>query len=145
MSDINHRGLGQGVSPLASNPNPSPSNLDQDDIMDNDDDTNEVAGCDETDRRMMGIVNNESQTLQSHRDTVEARYAENYNTAARVLQKAPTTFQALKEDQNRLGKEPWAPFKSKNDWELAAFLIKDVSQTATDKFLKLPIVSEQDL
>jgi hypothetical protein len=113
MSEITH--LGQGAFPLASNPNPSPSNLDQDAIMVNDDGMDELAGCDEADissgRLMgyMGIINNEGQVLQSHCDTVdarctEARYAENFNAAdvAHVLQKAPTPFQAFKEDQNRL-------------------------------------------
>jgi hypothetical protein len=42
-----------------------------------------------------------------------------------------------------LGEEPWAPFKTKGDWELAVFLIRELYQTATDKYLKLPIVSRQ--
>jgi hypothetical protein len=160
MSKINRRGLGQGVSPLASNSNPSPPNLDHDTIMADGED--ELAGPDETViPSQLGIklaINHEPELAinhddatdqsQSHRDPVEdniVRYAENYNAAdvAHVLRKSLSPFQALKEDQNRLGEDPWAPFKSESDWGLAAFLIKEVSQTATDKYLKLPIVSGQ--
>ena len=39
------------------------------------------------------------------------------------------------------GDDPWAPFKDKEEWELAQWLITNVGQNATDKYLKLPIVS----
>jgi hypothetical protein len=38
--------------------------------------------------------------------------------------------------------KPWAPFKDMEEWERAQFLIKELTQTAVDKYLKLPIVSE---
>jgi hypothetical protein len=124
------------VLPLASNP----PKLDHDTIADDMD----VTGHGETDISSGRL----SQELQSHRDTVEdntVRYAENYNAAdaAHVLRKSLNPFQAYRANQNRLGEEPWAPFKTKSDWELAVFLIKELSQTATDKYLKLPIVSRQ--
>lgn len=35
---------------------------------------------------------------------------------------------------------PWAPFADQEAWELAQWVITNVGQNATDKFLKLPIV-----
>lgn len=142
MSGLNRQGhgLGQGVPPLASNPN-LPLKLDHDTMAN---EVDELAGRGETDISSGRL----SHELQSHRDTVEdntRRYAENYNAAdaAHVLRKSPNPFQAYRADQKRLGEEPWAPFKTKGDWELAVFLIRELSQTATDKYLKLPIVSRQ--
>jgi len=73
------------------------------------------------------------------------RYAEDYNPAgvAQILRRSQTTFEALKEVQSNagLGDNPWAPFKDEEEWELALFLIKEVSQTGANKYLKLKIVS----
>jgi hypothetical protein len=72
------------------------------------------------------------------------RYAEEYNLAdvAHILRKSRTDFEALKQEQiyAGLGKKPWAPFEDEDEWQLARFLIKEVSQTATNKYLKLSIV-----
>jgi hypothetical protein len=88
----------------------------------------------------------ETSTSERHFvDTSERRYAEEYNAAdvAHILRTSQTTFEAFNEHQNRLGEEPYAPFENEDEWELAKFLIKKVSQTAADYFLKLPIVSGQ--
>ena len=73
------------------------------------------------------------------------RYAEDYNPAgvAHILRKSQTIFEVLKEVQSnaRLGDNPWAPFKDEEEWELAIFLVKEVSQTGANKYLKLKIVS----
>ena len=37
--------------------------------------------------------------------------------------------------------EPWAPFEDLEEWDLAQWLLLNAGQNATDKFLKLPIVS----
>jgi hypothetical protein len=73
------------------------------------------------------------------------RYAEDYNAAdmAHTLRTSQTTFETFKEHQNGLGKGPCAPFEDEDEWQLAKFLVQEVSQTATDKFLKLSIVSGQ--
>jgi len=74
------------------------------------------------------------------------RYAEDYNPedVACILRNSNTAFETLKEDQNKagFGENPWAPFDDEEEWELAQFLMKEVSQTAIDKYLKLKIVSE---
>lgn len=46
-------------------------------------------------------------------------------------------FQAIHKE---IGKD-WGPFEDEDEWQMAEWLIKNVGQTQTDKFLKLPIVS----
>jgi hypothetical protein len=100
-----------------------------------------------SERKMGDDVAQETHPSQSHRVTVEdstpERYAEDYDVAevAHILRKSQTTFEAYKEYRHGLGEGPWAPFDDEKDWQLARFLIKEVSQTTADKFLKLPIVS----
>lgn len=48
-------------------------------------------------------------------------------------------FQAIHKEQAAVGKE-WGPFEDENEWQLAEWLIKNVGQTQTDKFLKLKII-----
>jgi hypothetical protein len=50
-------------------------------------------------------------------------------------------FEMAREEQKKNGDSPWAPFKDEEEWELAQWLITNVGQNATDKYLKLPIVS----
>ncbi|KAF8868528.1 hypothetical protein BD779DRAFT_1397671, partial [Infundibulicybe gibba] len=53
-----------------------------------------------------------------------------------------TKFELLLENQIRDGTDQWAPFASQEEWGLAVWLMKNVGQTSTDEFLKLPAVSE---
>jgi hypothetical protein len=57
------------------------------------------------------------------------------------LRPAQSYFETVREDQRKNGDDPWAPFKDEEEWELAQWLITNVGQNATDKYLKLPIVS----
>ena len=120
-----------------------------------------IAGHDEADyipseRQPMDITNDEAlaRQSQSHHAELEddnahldaprpasARYAEDYSPAdvAHILRTSRTAFDILKEEGP--AENPWAPFNDEDEWELARFLIKEASQTATDKFLKLSIVS----
>jgi len=95
---------------------------------------------------------NQSQPVESEDvedEDAPGRYAEEYNPmdVAHILQKLQTPFNTLKDDQHNvgLGEQPWAPFKDEEEWELAQFLIEDVSQRAAKKYLKLSIVSELPL
>jgi hypothetical protein len=72
------------------------------------------------------------------------RYAEEYpGRFADILGTGKTKFEEVREEQIQMGFEdnPCAPFDDKEEWELARWLAKQVSQTATEEFLKLPIVS----
>jgi hypothetical protein len=52
-----------------------------------------------------------------------------------------TRFEKQRDHDLMNGKQPWQPFSSQDEWELARWLINNVNQKATDKYLKLPIVS----
>ncbi|KAJ7697259.1 hypothetical protein B0H17DRAFT_1197650 [Mycena rosella] len=63
--------------------------------------------------------------------------------AGAILEKCKTQFERLCEEQKKGGHAPWAPFESQEEWELARWLITSgLSQTKTDKFLKLKTVHE---
>jgi hypothetical protein len=91
--------------------------------------------------------------LPNRRTTVEevedeeapGRYGRDYDPdeVAHRLGEGQTAFERLREEQIAagLGSKPWAPFEDEEEWDLAQFLMTEVSQTAADKFLKLPIVS----
>lgn len=61
------------------------------------------------------------------------------------IRKEKTKFETLLEQQAADGKQPWEPFASKDEWQLATWLMANVGQTATDEYLKLPIVSKRIL
>jgi len=54
---------------------------------------------------------------------------------------AQSYFEMVRDEQKINGDPPWAPFKDEEEWGLAQWLITNVCQNATDKYLKLPIVS----
>lgn len=60
------------------------------------------------------------------------------------LRQGESYFEQVKRDQESKQRGPWAPFEDKEEWELAEWLLLNVGQNATDKFLGLPIVSNQD-
>ena len=56
--------------------------------------------------------------------------------------KAEGTFQKLRREQKENAQDPWYPFESQDEWELARWLIlSGVSQEKMDAFLKLNAVS----
>ena len=56
-----------------------------------------------------------------------------------------TRFQQISQKQQAANEEPWSPFNSLSDWELARWLMQSsVSQGEIDKFLKLEAVRTCD-
>ena len=55
--------------------------------------------------------------------------------------KGKPLFDHLDEEQKREGGSRWGPFEDEDEWQLAEWLIENVGQKQTDRFLKLPIVS----
>ncbi|TFK58263.1 hypothetical protein BDN72DRAFT_747421, partial [Pluteus cervinus] len=53
-----------------------------------------------------------------------------------------TMFEAWKDDIRRLGKRKHHPFEDLDEWGVARWLIRNVSQSATDEYLKLPSVQK---
>ncbi|KAJ7619276.1 hypothetical protein FB45DRAFT_755446 [Roridomyces roridus] len=52
-----------------------------------------------------------------------------------------TILEEWREKQQAVGESEYSPFVGEDEWELAQWLSKNVSQTATDEFLKLSMVS----
>ena len=72
------------------------------------------------------------------------RYSEAYpRSAGRPLRKEKTQFEKFRDSDSAAGRQPWAPFSSKKEWELATWLMKNANQKATEQYLSLPIVSNQ--
>lgn len=65
----------------------------------------------------------------------------NEGASAEVLGNAKISFQVMKDVQDASGQCMYAPFADREEWELAKWLISNANQCATDKFLKLLIVS----
>lgn len=69
------------------------------------------------------------------------RWIEDFPKPAGVpIRRAKSYFETVRDDQKKHGEEPWAPFQDMEEWELGQFLMLNLGQNATDKFLKLPIV-----
>jgi hypothetical protein len=74
------------------------------------------------------------------------RWIEDYPSPAGTAgMPAQTYFEELRAEQRSNGQDPWAPFEDEEEWGLAQWLMLNVGQNATDKFLKLPIVSRQTI
>jgi hypothetical protein len=77
-------------------------------------------------------------------DDVPGRYPESYpRQAGQIFGDGITAFEKLQEKQRMEGLDPWAPFANEEEWELARWLMKNMGQTKSDDFLKLPIVNGQ--
>lgn len=60
------------------------------------------------------------------------------------LRRGECHFEQVKREQESKQRGSWAPFEDEEEWGLAEWLLLNVGQNATDKFLKLPIVSNQN-
>jgi hypothetical protein len=70
------------------------------------------------------------------------RYVEDYGqSAGYVYGEGQSQFAKWREAQNEAGLAPWSPYDDLEEWELSEWLLLNVGQNATDKYLKLPIVS----
>ncbi|KAJ7195819.1 hypothetical protein GGX14DRAFT_376655 [Mycena pura] len=54
-----------------------------------------------------------------------------------------TTFERIRDEEILTGGTVLGPFRDDDEWQLAKWLIKHVGHTATDEFLKLPIISDR--
>lgn len=71
-----------------------------------------------------------------------SRWGEAYPKPAGAMKGVgQTNFAKVNDQQRYCGQDPWASFESQEEWELTQWLLCNVGQTATDGFLKLPIVS----
>ncbi|KAH7905274.1 hypothetical protein BJ138DRAFT_1138330 [Hygrophoropsis aurantiaca] len=63
--------------------------------------------------------------------------------AAEILRPGETVFEQLKKRQDSDGVGPFGPFADAEEWDLAQWLIKNMNQSATEEFMKLPITRER--
>ncbi|KAG2357408.1 hypothetical protein BDR07DRAFT_1490745 [Suillus spraguei] len=59
------------------------------------------------------------------------------------LGKGETRFERCKREQQEGGEDLWSPFEDEEEWGLAQWLVKNLGQTRTDEFLKLPITQQR--
>ncbi|KZP20961.1 hypothetical protein FIBSPDRAFT_1021562 [Athelia psychrophila] len=58
--------------------------------------------------------------------------------AGKIYGRARTNFEEIRVKQQSEGKEPWAPFESEAEWEVARWMMRSgISQRETESFLKL--------
>ncbi|KAG0691813.1 Zn-finger domain-containing protein [Suillus ampliporus] len=55
----------------------------------------------------------------------------------------PTKFHRIQDELENSDEGMWGPFHNEDEWELAKWLIQNVGQNQTDKFLKLPIIKDR--
>lgn len=89
----------------------------------------------------------------SHRATVEnvpdegdshdeQRFYQYYTgEAATTFGAGRTRFEEMEREDLKEKRKPWAPYKSREEWELARFLAKNLGHNKIEEFLKLDIVS----
>lgn len=57
-----------------------------------------------------------------------------------LLKAGDTLFQRMHAQQTAKDSTPFSPFRDDEEWDLARWLMKNVTQTGTDEYLALPIV-----
>ncbi|KAJ7040177.1 hypothetical protein C8F04DRAFT_1314136 [Mycena alexandri] len=63
--------------------------------------------------------------------------------AGATYQPAKTSFELIRDEEILKGGTVLGPFRDDDEWQLAKWLIKHVGHTATEEFLKLPIISDR--
>ncbi|KAG1841961.1 hypothetical protein F4604DRAFT_1597759 [Suillus subluteus] len=67
------------------------------------------------------------------------RYFEPQADAGWALHEGETKFERYRRHQEEEVEDQWSPFEDAEEWDLAEWLVKNLGQTRTDEFLKLPI------
>ncbi|KAG1874425.1 hypothetical protein F4604DRAFT_1880885 [Suillus subluteus] len=67
------------------------------------------------------------------------RYFEPQADAGWALHEGETKFERYRRHQEEEVEDRWSPFEDVEEWDLAEWLVKNLGQTRTDEFLKLPI------
>jgi hypothetical protein len=65
------------------------------------------------------------------------RWAQEFEGAAEELGEGKTLFEEIRESQEAMCEPPMAPFLDEEEWDLARWLMKNVTQMATEEFLKM--------
>ncbi|KAI6030140.1 hypothetical protein EDC04DRAFT_2898658 [Pisolithus marmoratus] len=60
--------------------------------------------------------------------------------AAQIFSSWHTVFKEMEKAEYKNCRNQWSPFQSKEEWDLACFLMKNVGQMKIDEFLKLSLI-----
>ncbi|KAG1830781.1 Zn-finger domain-containing protein [Suillus variegatus] len=82
-------------------------------------------------------------TIEEVEDEDHARYFEQCVGAGQTLREGQTGFERFQQYKECMGEDKWAPFNDGEEWGLAEWLVKNLGQTRTDEFLKLPITQNR--
>ncbi|KAG1807924.1 hypothetical protein EV424DRAFT_1575547 [Suillus variegatus] len=86
-------------------------------------------------------------TIEEVEDEDHAQYFEQCVGAGQTLREGKTGFERFQEYKECMGEDKWAPFDdgyvAREEWGLAKWLVKNLGQTRTDEFLKLPITQNR--
>ena len=84
----------------------------------------------------------EDEDAHPHQLPTGLRFSEQYpRSIAHPIRLAKTCFEEQCDNDHKNNRQPWHPFASREEWELAMWLIDNVNQKATDEYLKLPLVN----
>ncbi|KAG1867247.1 hypothetical protein DFJ58DRAFT_904528 [Suillus subalutaceus] len=75
--------------------------------------------------------------------TNNGRYFKRRTDAGWALHEGETSFEKYRTYQEEEGEDPWSPFEDEEEWDLAHWLVKNLGQTRTEEFLKLPITQNR--
>lgn len=70
------------------------------------------------------------------------RFFESFEGAGGVLRENPSPFEDYQRKRQENGEHTYSPFDDEEEWDLAAWMMKNLGQTRMDEFLKLPIVRQ---
>ncbi|KAG1869961.1 hypothetical protein F4604DRAFT_1881323 [Suillus subluteus] len=70
-------------------------------------------------------------------------YFEPQADAGWALHEGETKFERYRRHQEEEVEDRWSPFEDAEEWDLAEWLVKNLGQTRTDEFLKLPITQNR--
>lgn len=89
------------------------------------------------------IASSSSETFDDSARRYIDRFAELYpGPVATIFGEGVTTFERWEEENRDAGRSRWYPFQDEEEWDLAAWLAKNVGHNKIEEFLKLPKVCQ---
>ncbi|KAI0694129.1 hypothetical protein BC835DRAFT_1415509 [Cytidiella melzeri] len=81
--------------------------------------------------------------LTKHHPPKRSRQYRKAHERGSILRESPTAFEHIQDSNILKVGEAFGPFKDKEEWDLAAWMLKNIGHTAGDEFLKLPIIQNK--
>ncbi|KIJ59548.1 hypothetical protein HYDPIDRAFT_177794 [Hydnomerulius pinastri MD-312] len=71
------------------------------------------------------------------------RFFKNFDGAAKVLRQAPTAFEEFRIEKEVNNEDTFSPWADEEEWDLAAWMMKNLGKTRMDEFLNLSITQNR--